>query len=198
MSILPAKSCRMMNKKIFFVALLICITTLFIQQCSLNQISGGTGAETGNAKIAGIIVDTNGTPAANVTVWLYPAQYNPVTDTPPQFPFVDTTNTSGEYCFNIADTGNFTIIAKNTVTTENVFVKEVIVNHQDIQIATGTLRKTGSIRINFTPDMKFTNGYVFIRGTSLSTFVKNSDLAAGYVLIDSVPEGEIPLYTIHR
>jgi hypothetical protein len=180
----------MMNRiRIFSSLFIICIAAFIINQCSVNQISGGTGAETGNPKIAGIIVDTSGTPVADVVVSLYPTAYNPVTDTPPQFPFVDTTNTSGEYCFNVTDTGTYTVFAKQTIAAGNVIIGEITVNQSITTFATDTLKTTGNIRITFSPDIKMAKGFFYIPGTPINIAITDNDLAAGYVLIDSVPEG---------
>jgi hypothetical protein len=181
---------RMRSKKYYsFIQVMICILVLSVMYCIHNDISGGSGAETGNAKVAGIIVDASGKPASNVIVAIYPAFYNPITGTPSEYPLIDTTGISGEYNFIVPGKGSYTILAKDPITNDNAIVSAFNVEDENSSIPNSTLKKTGAIRINYTPEVEMKPGNIFIPGTSIRVAIDSIDIVAGFITIEAVPEG---------
>ena len=68
------------NKNIIrvkYIAIFI-LSALLVLKCSQNVADTGSGTNTGNAIIAGTLVDTSGLPVQNTRVMLIPETYNPV------------------------------------------------------------------------------------------------------------------------
>ncbi|MDO5576202.1 MAG: DUF2341 domain-containing protein [Fibrobacter sp.] len=162
-----------------------CIVTLLSMCvfCSVTTVSDG-GSEAGNARIAGIIVDESGLPAANTIVKLIPSGYNPITSAPIEDSCKDTTDTNGTYCFSAESDRDYTIEALNTETRFRALATNIIADTHETKV---TLTCPGAVRI-LPPNngIEYDSGYVFIPGTSFFVKVKYDN---GYVILDSVPSG---------
>lgn len=71
--------------------------------CSNGNEVAGTGSSTGNAKIAGVILSEDGTPAANSVVYLIPENYNPIEKNHSDEIMIDTVDSDGYYSFEFED-----------------------------------------------------------------------------------------------
>lgn len=180
----------MMSRQIYYFTLyLLCTLCPLLIQCSSSDIAGGSGAETGNAKIAGVIIDSEGSPAAGVEVFLYPVQYNPVVDTPSGYPIIDTTDRCGTYNFKVYGNGYYTLIAKQPTGAEWAIVNNIPVDKDFIDVQNAVLTSTGVIRVAFPAGSGIKPGYLYISGTPIKCMLTSSQISDGFVHIDSVPEG---------
>jgi len=168
--------------------IIIAAAGLFLLLKCSDPISDG-GSEAGNAKIAGIIVDKNGLPAANTIVTLLPSDYNPVTDEPIADSCIDTTDTNGIYHFTVEEGHVYSIEAVQQQSLLRALITGISVDTQDSSIEACMLSLPGAVRI-LVPDEKFeTPGYIYIPGTTFFVKVKTEN---GYTLLDSIPPGVIP------
>lgn len=160
---------------------------LFLLKCSPG-ISGG-GSEAGNAKIAGVIIDKDGVPAANTIVTLLPSDYNPVTGTPIADSCIDTTDSNGIYHFTVAENKTYSIEAVQQQSLLRAFITGIPVGTEDSSIQDCMLSLPGAVRILLSNVVDNTTGYVYIPGTTFSVKVKTAN---GYTFLDSVPSGVLP------
>lgn len=160
----------------------------FLLKCS-PDISGG-GSEAGNSKIAGVIVDKDGIPAANTIVTLLPSDYNPVTDTPIADSCIDTTDTNGIYHFTVAENHTYSIQAVQQQSLLRALIAGIPVGTKDSSIQACMLSLPGTVRILLSKEVDNTPGYVYIPGTTFYVKVKTVN---GYTLLDSVPSGMLPV-----
>lgn len=174
-------SCKISIKIIAAVA-----GIFFLLKCSPG-ISGG-GSEAGNAKIAGMIIDKDGNPAANTIVKLLPSEYNPVTDEPIADSCIDTTDTNGLYHFTVAENHIYCIQAVQQNTRLRALITGIAVGTEDSTIQACRLSLPGTVRVLVSNEKDNTPGYIFIPGT---TFFVKVDSVEGYTLLDSVPSGVI-------
>ncbi len=162
---------------------------LAVFQCSPSRIAGGTGEETTNGQVAGVIMGQNGVPAIHSRVLLVPQSYDPIADSTHSLLLFDTTNDSGRYVFRDIQNGIYTLSASSVDGKTNALINDVVVGNKGLLVATATLGLPGSIKI-FLPDSTDTiGGYLFIAGTGISAELSG---AMGFVFLDSVPSGIIP------
>ena len=175
----------------------ILIIWLFLINCALDPLAGGSTDTELGGNVVGVIYNENGDPANNTQVKLIPSNYNPVLDQPIPDSLIDTTDASGFYSFTLSDTGTYNIQVANLSQGTKALITGVVV-HEDTTVAPdGILKETGIIKI-FLPDTIDTiNGYLYIEGTTLS---KNLSFAVAdsegiYVSVGSVPVS--PFHIIH-
>jgi len=157
-------------------------------KCSNPGISNG-GSEAGNAKIAGMIIDRDGLPAANTIVILLKSDYNPVTSEPISDSCIDTTDINGVYHFTVAENNTYSIEAVQQQSGHRALISGISVGTEDSSIEACVLSLPGAVRI-LAPDQDHeTSGYIYIPGTTFFTKIKAEN---GYTLLDSIPSGVIP------
>jgi hypothetical protein len=178
-----------MKNGIYITALsLLCILFALAIQCSSNNnIAGGSGAETGNARVYGKVIDSDGTPVEGALAFCYPISYNPVVDTPPGVPFIDTTDSDGKYSFALTGKTVFNIIIKKPGMNQYALVTKV--NAESGTLTDATLKITGSITITFNAETGMRAGEIFLSGTPVRLYIKQSDINAGFIRIDSIADG---------
>ena len=157
--------------------------------CSRSSLTGG-GTEDVNAKaIAGVIVTTEGAPAAETTVRLFPSLYNPVTDLLLSGTFVDTTDEKGAYCFIKLDPGSYSLQAVHNHDRTRLLIENILVSPDSItRVAIDTLHKPGRIKIMLPDGVDTQSGYVYVPGTTIKSLIRSD---SGFAEIDSVPAGTI-------
>jgi hypothetical protein len=174
---------------------ILSITSAFcilVSYCSFDslQMSGGTTTETTNGYIIGSFEKNDGTPARQTIVKLIESNYDPVKDGPVPDSLIDTTGEDGEFAFHVAGGGMYNIEGVERSSGEGILISGVTVKDRDTTIIpTGTLRKTGSIRIVFPPNADTVDGYIYIRGTTIYAI---SNSASDFVFLESVPAGTLP------
>jgi hypothetical protein len=166
--------------------LLICGAILFAK-CAKTPLAGGS--DNPDFKVAGVILDSNGKPAPNTEVILVPGSYNPATDALLARPMIDTTDLLGEYRFAAGKTGAYNIQAVHLSQRTRALITGVSISTDSTRVPTAALTIPGAIKVMLPPDIDTVNGYVYVPGTILKSFIHRN---TGYVLIDSVPTGVIP------
>ncbi len=156
--------------------------------CSMEsptQVSDGGGIET----IAGKMIMPDGAVAKNTRVTLIPQTFNPLYETLPDS-FIDTTDDSGRYHFNISDSSYYNIEGINLNTLERSLKYSISIAdiQSDGDTVVDTLKKPGAIKVPLPEDLDILNGYVYILGTDIHSNLNDLELINGkYIILDSVP-----------
>lgn len=171
------------------IYLLFTIIIALFLTCSNNNIAG-SGSESGNPIVVGKIVNADGEPAKEAIVFLSSGDYNPVLDGVIANSSIDTTNSSGEYFFDIPDTGVFNIEAGNKTRGLKLLIMEIPANTDTTVVPTDTLKEVGHLKIAIHDTMDIDNGYLYFKGTKLyndlsNTIVLNDSIR--YLIFDSIP-----------
>lgn len=178
-----------------FLALLtaVLLVVLLVHCSNPAPMAEGGGTRGGNPVVTGKLFNSNGFAAPHVQVLLLNATYNPLTQEAQQPIYTDTTNARGEYSFELADTGYYTIEALNS----NDGTRSIRFNIKPradttIELPADTLHQPGSISVIVPGGTDTGAGYVYIPGSAFSSsFTGNRDT----VRIDSVPIGIVPELT---
>ncbi len=148
--------------------LLITLLVLIIG-CSVNPTTtaGGT-TDTGNAIIAGTLVDSLDNPVEGVIVSLIPEDYNPVLNTSEEIA-VDTTDSAGRYSFIMEDSipAVYNISAVYFQGGTRTLITGIQYTGDTVSVETGVLELSGAIQIVVSDIIDKTQGYVFIPGTDI-------------------------------
>lgn len=155
--------------------------------CSGDRLAGGTGEETTNGRLAGIVVNPGGTPAPRSQVTLIPDRYDPIKDAA-ALP-LDTTDDSGEYVFTGVPYGTYTVRSIQCVERTRAIAFGVTVGKAGSFKALLILQRPGSLKVALSGNAQAANGYVYVPGSDMAVMVNGS---GGYAFIDSVPAGNIP------
>jgi hypothetical protein len=173
-------------KKILF-AMVAAVAVLLCVRCA-SDISGG-GSEAGNARIVGMVLDKQGTPAGDVILRIMPSDFNPVRDAPVAGSCLDTTTTDGMYRFNVTKGQTYTIQALHKFSRLRGLVALAKVSGTDDTIAGCVLKPAGAIRVMLPSGIDSEFGYLYVPGTTFHAFLSAT---SGYALLDSLPAGVVP------
>lgn len=169
--------------------LLLLAAIFLLLRCSAGPITGGT-ADTGNARMAGILVHDNGSVAKNALVRCVPSDYVHGLSRKDLIHSAYT-NENGEYVFNKLDFGQYVISAVDTSTLTRCMISDALVKNDSITLQVDTLKAAGAITIPIPDNAEFSNGFFYIPGTTIVSQPSNST-TTGFVSLDSVPAGTIP------
>ncbi len=145
-----------------YISLLILLLSLI--NCSNDSSITGT-AESGNAKVAGMLTDTSGNPEQNIIVYLLPVNLNPITTQIIPDSLVDTTGVYGEYKFSINDSGQYNIYINDYKTKRGLFIRQLNLIPYDSINREDTLKETERLLISSPSSTIIDTGYIFIPGT---------------------------------
>ncbi len=166
--------------------------------CSNGNEVAGTGSSTGNAKIAGVILSEDGTPAANSVVYLIPENYNPIEKNHSDEIMIDTVDSDGYYSFEFEDSTSdaYNIDAMGIAGIFRYYTNGRIPSFDadENDLDTGYLKETGVLKVILSGDLyDSSTGYLYIPGTrvsaKLSAFSEYDDLNYT-IFIDSVPASD--------
>jgi hypothetical protein len=175
-----------------YVLFITAALTVLVSYCSFDnpQTSGGTTTETTNGCVIGSLKTIDGSPANQTIVKLIKSHYNPVKDGPVPDSLIDTTGDAGEFAFHVAGGGIFNIEGVQRSSQEGILIPGVMVKDSDTTIiSSGTIRKTGSIKILLPQNRDTAQAYIYIRGTTICAMLNDT---TRFALIGSVPAGIIP------
>jgi hypothetical protein len=177
------------KQKEVLTRILVPLVPLLFAHCQVNQFAGA-GVETTNGRIAGTVVSTTGSPGSHALVKLFPADYDPVKNTG-AVP-VDTTDVMGRYSFTNVGSGRYTIVSVQIDDKTISFVNGVVVAADTVIVPADTLRRPGSIKVVMPGGIVATNGYCYIPGTAIYSWLAvNNDT----VILDSIPACvNLPVY----
>jgi len=166
------------------------VAIVILTRCT-TEFSGGGGSEAGNARVAGIIFDEQGAPAAHVVVQLHPSDYDPIHDIFGNNSSVDTTTSDGRFTFTVEDsTLRYSVQAAQIDSRLVAFIAGVkaVTSDNDTPVNC-SLQTPGTIRVLRPKNSTADSGYLYIPGTTLYTRVNP---AGGYTLLSMVPAGALP------
>jgi Concanavalin A-like lectin/glucanases superfamily/Domain of unknown function (DUF2341) len=165
----------------------VCAGCLFWACTNLQNVAGGIEGGNTVATITGNIADSTSAPLADVRVLLLPSAYNPVTGQAISSLPADTTNSSGNYSIKVAQTGSYTIEAVDNGEGNRTLVTGVSVTGKDTMLVRNAIaRPSGVITIALPADVDRGNGYFYVQGTTVYSFVGDDTET---VALDSVPAG---------
>ncbi len=173
-----------MNRNSLFTALAILL--LIFVACTINPLSDGTGEETTNGMVVGILQTQNNEPAGNTRVLLIPGAYNPLINGATIQ--ADTTDSSGSYVFFHVKPGSYNIQALHYTFRTGALKTGIRVYKDTVSVPADTLCVSGSVSIALSPELKIPNSYVYIPGTTFYSMVAVTD---SVVVLDSVPAGTL-------
>jgi hypothetical protein len=183
-----------MMSRMLYDALLFAVLTaaLALIGCSGGDRLAGAGSQTTNGvTVVGTVKNTDGTPCPNSVVSMFSHDYKAYADSGSARAAVDTTDTAGTFNFTKVDSGNYTILARNSATRTSTFLSGLQIEKKDtvITAALGTLQKPGCIAVDLAggPDSS-SQGYVFVPGTDIFALTHGQ----GTVVLADVPAGIIP------
>ncbi len=185
---------KIKNNFSVFIAIGICIAGMLLTRCSMPTTVAGGGSDT---EVSGKIVNEQGDPAPNTVVQLIPNDFNPYKDAAllDSLP-VDTTDSTGAYCFHSIDTGGiYNIQALHLTERTSVFIKGIKAAGDTTRVPAGKLSEPGSIRTFLSDTVDTADGYVFIEGSTIVRGLSGGIFIGGsfyLIVIDSVPTGLMP------
>ncbi len=148
---------------------ILLIVLALIIGCSVNpsDTAGGT-TDTGNAVIAGIMVDSMDNPVEGTIVSLIPEDYNPVLNSSDEI-VTDTTDSEGRYSFIMEDSlpATFNIGAVHLQGGTRTLITGIQYFGDTVSVEKGVLELTGAIQIIVSDSINKKQGYVFIPGTDI-------------------------------
>jgi hypothetical protein len=171
-----------------FVHVLSLLLALAPLRCAYDLTGGTSNSE--NCRITGMILDSSGARAASTVVTVLPFNFNPRTDELPPA-CTDTTDANGRYVVTVAApfAAQYHALATHLQTRARVLIVGITppLQGDTAAVLTGTLRKSGAIKVLLNEATAIHGDYVYIPGTSLYAPVVN-----GVAQIDSAPAGYIP------
>ena len=166
----------------------------FYITCTITPTAGGsTNTETGGV-VAGVILDSNGTPASPVHVMLLPYSYNPVEDTLPDSN-VTVTSTDGSYQFRVPDEGIYNLYAVRSLDQTRLLRTGIELSNDSMVTDTSMLDNPGTIKLLLPDTVDTADGYVYFKGTPIYKFLSgNVSYLSGFyaVTFDAVPATRMP------
>ncbi len=184
-----------MKKITVFLLAFVCLGMF---SCSMGPVADG-GDDFPNSKIAGVIVNEDGTVASNTQVTLVPEDHNPVGDGVVPDSLMVMTDDNGNYIIELADSGaNYNIEATNTVLNTRALYYRVQItgSGSTVPVPPITLKEPGAAFFVLPDDADTADGYVFIPGTGLFERLSEenliSDIGALYIVFDDLPAGTLP------
>lgn len=193
----------------YFISLCILfysvLMLIILGGCSNGNDVAGTGSSTGNAKIAGVILSEDGTPASNSVVYLIPDDYNPIENRSVVEIRVDTADSEGFYSFEMEDTLDSYNVDAMGITGNFRYFKSGLTpsfDESNENLDTGFLMETGVLKVILSGDFyDSSDGYLYIPGTrvtaKISSFFEYDNL--NYTIyIDSVPAASYDLLQYDR
>jgi hypothetical protein len=176
-----------MRRIIAFMSIALIYGLLLNSGCGLNALTGGTSTSE-NGRVVGKILSIGGVPAPQTQVTLFPVDYDPVKDRA-SIP-VDTTDALGNYAFTQIASGDYTILAVHIDNRTRTLITGIHVADDTITAPTNTLLATGSMKVMPPDSANILYGYLYVPGTTVFAFLNNR---TGFVVLDSVPAGVVPV-----
>lgn len=137
---------------------------LILLSCSSDNNISGT-AESGNAKVAGIITDNLGNGESNITVYLLPSNFNPTINSSIPDSLIDITDLNGNYEISINDTGNYNIYVNDKNRNKGLLIRNIVLIPNNKIDRVDTLKSTNSLIMAAPSALNADTGFVFIPGT---------------------------------
>ena len=150
----------------------------------------GGSSETTSANVAGIIYNSDGTPAVNAEVQIVPVEFNAFSDTGTSAVESTLTGENGEYSFSIKGRGFFNVHAQKN--NASAFEDSVFVSSESSTKVDDTLKAPGSISGVARLESGGDNREIVILVMGTKTYSIPED-TSGSFKIDALAEGEYML-----
>ncbi|HMA63885.1 MAG: DUF2341 domain-containing protein, partial [Fibrobacterota bacterium] len=173
--------------KTSIIVLLFIILSLC--QCGMGPDFSGGSTNTGNARIAGVLVNNDGTKASQALVFCIPSDYIPGVSQN-SYIYQAVTNDSGVYTFDSLAGGSFIITAKHPIRATRSYALCSINDSDNVKLPDDTLETPGYLRIAIPDNTDFSIGFFYIPGTTIASNHITS-APGNHVQLDSVPQGII-------
>jgi hypothetical protein len=161
-----------------------CIVSGFLA-CARAPIAGDV-TETGNATVAGMVIDCNLFPAKNTLIRLVPASFNPVADQQLPDSLTDTTDSLGRYSITTQRAGSFNVIATRMSDSSGAIVKNIeLVPDSSIEAPAGILAGNGALSVQAPVNADSLRGYIYLKGTPFFSLMPSAN--AGAVFFAKLP-----------
>jgi hypothetical protein len=170
------------------VLLVTVIAAAGLLSCA-SLVGGGSGTDVPDARMSGLIVDTEDNPVHGALVSIIPQKYNPVTDAVLPDSCTTVTDASGLYVFNVTTGASYTILAVRPSSHARALIFNVKALSGMTVVPKDTVRDPGAILVAIPAGADTVNGYFFVPGTKISALIKGNQ---SFVTLDSVPQGLIP------
>jgi Uncharacterized conserved protein len=158
-------------------------------ECGRDNFIAAGSSVSGNAKVSGLLLEKDGTPASHTRVWLVPSNFIPLNNSQQSnvmIIFSDTTDNEGRYVFPGIPQDIYSIEAKGLVDGARLLIEHVEVKTDSVVVDMGesVVQKPGAIKIMLPAGIDSVNGYVYIPGTDIFAMLNNR---GDFVVLDSVP-----------
>jgi hypothetical protein len=171
--------------KLYPLALWAALIAAAFRCTGLNPYAEGGGTET----VIGMVVNDDGSTAAQTMVELLPSDFNPVTPGSPGYGTTVMTNDSGAYIFKNVPEGAYTLQAVQRNKNTRALKTGIMVTKDSVSTLVDTLHATGAVTVELPGTFDPAGGYVYVPGTSIAVSNVNNNSP---VTLDSVPPGMLP------
>jgi hypothetical protein len=178
-------------KAIAFLAM--ALAACLVSACGDRLTRGGDATETGNARVAGIVVMEDGIPVAGAEVLILPSDFNPVGGAAVPDSQKDTTDGSGRYRFTKLRDGDYNLQFQHRGLRTRSLLFGIKLAKDSVSVPKDTLHAPGGMSVPLPETRDSGVGYVYIPGTTYRKRVDSEVRIVGSVLLDSVPRGLIPM-----
>jgi hypothetical protein len=173
--------------KIFIFKVVAFTALLLVLRCAPEMAGVGTGEETTNGLVYGLVVDSCSHPVKGAIVMLTLALNDPVRDA--SAILRDTTDSIGGYHFNTTDSGVYNVESFCSGRALSAMVTLVDVGFDTVEVTPLNLSAPGSIRIRLIAGANTSTGYVYLPGTDIFTYL---NAVTDWITFDSVPSVHLP------
>lgn len=169
----------------------------FIIGCSDSSVSdGGSVSDVGNPFVSGIVSDSLGNPIKDVVIEIYPADYNPISDTLLDFPLLGLSDSLGKFKINVADTQTKYSLLVTSEKVNSAVINSGIFGTVDTTIQHEfSLKGLSAVKIYFKDSAGLAGNYLYIAGSDIFMFIEESDIILKndryFILFDSLPKGQV-------
>lgn len=162
-----------MNK---IINILLITLALLLSQCTDN-VSGS--AQQGEAKVTGIIQTDDGKPVIGSAIQLLPSDFNPIDDSIEwnrSVAYQTMTDDSGKFQIENVLSGNYVLNGQDTFLMKHIYIPEIIIENQDVNLGTKTLKNNSYVTIALNDSILTKYNYVYIEGTQYYTQIDSSNI----------------------
>jgi hypothetical protein len=150
-----------------------------------NLTGGGSDTE-----VSGRIVAATGIGEPLALVSLLPSSADPVRDSAVFHIWIDTSDAQGRFTFRHVPAGTYHVLAVHLTKRTRGLKSGVVVAKTPVTVPDDTLSNPGTIKIVLVPGVDSVNGYMCVPGTDIVVSLAGNN---GFVVLDSVPAGKIPM-----
>ncbi len=177
------------------IVIIVLINVIMLSQCANDLTGGATDAESGGI-VTGIVINDQGNPLSDVSVFLEENSLNPYESEMYQ---KDITDKNGVFSFTVEVTGDYALSGYLVNSSERFLISSVKIESgiDTIDLDQVIINKPGSVIIGISDSIHNKEfGYFYIPGTKVyhdiaeNEVLKDGDVS--YVVFNNIPVGDIP------